>query len=311
MRSHSSPPSQTITRPQWAQSRTGFTLVELLVVIAILAIAALISIPSIVYLMKDTATSQAVVQMQAALAEARGLAITTHAPAAAIFYEDPGATSQSSVFYATAAPGQGDPTLDVPSLPYIFITDNAIQTQTFPKGIYVAGYVGPFAMNSNPSQQMYTGAPGSSPTGSYTGQINDSNSQSTGYLFPDPQALGQLFPTGTPTTTNAPSSADPLRVVVFLPNGRSVICPNFAVVNVPQDNPQVTPPAGAIYYGPGPSCVGLSVYDAAQLSAAQTASQGALGSYLVPNPSGTPKYATAVPLYIVNSYTGSLIGGTP
>ena len=85
MRSHSSPPSQTITRRRLPGRGAGFTLMELLVVMAIIAIAALISIPSIVYLMRDTATSQAVVQMQAALAQARGLAITTHAPAALIW----------------------------------------------------------------------------------------------------------------------------------------------------------------------------------------------------------------------------------
>ena len=293
MRSHNSPPSQTITRPQWAQSRTGFTLVELLVVIAILAIAALISIPSIVYLMRDTATSQAVVQMQAALAEARGLAITTHAPAAAIFYEDPGATSQSSVFYATAAPGQGDPSTGIST--YLFITDNAIQTQTFPKGIYVAGYVGPDAADP------FSGG------GAGSGQIN-STAGATGYLFPDPANLGQLTASLQTTTASPGSQSDPLRAVVFMPNGRSVICPEFVVAGVPDD--QTGTPVFELE-GVGPSCIGLSVYDAAQLSAAQTASQGALGTYLVPNPTGTPKYATAVPLYIVNSYTGSLIGGTP
>jgi prepilin-type N-terminal cleavage/methylation domain-containing protein len=307
MPSCSIPPSE-FTSGRQSVAGGGFTLAELLVVIAIIALAALISIPSIVYLMKDTATSQAVVQMQAALAEARGLAITTHAPAAAIFYEDPGAAAQSSVFYATAAPGQGDPGTGIST--YLFVTDNAIQTQTFPKGIYVAGYVGPFAMNMT-GQPASTGEPGSAPTGSYTGQINDGNSQSTGYLFPDPLALGQLNPTGTSNTINAPSAADPLRAVVFMPNGRLVICPNFAVENVPQQSPRGTPPAGAIYYGQGPSCVGLSIYDVSQLSTADTASQGALGSYLVPNPGGTPPYATNVPLYIVNSYTGSLIGGTP
>ena len=300
------PPSE-FTSGRRSVAGGGFTLAELLVVIAIIALAALISIPSIVYLMRDTASSQAVVQMQAALAEARGLAITTHAPAAAIFYENPGAAAQSSVFYATAAPGQGDPSTGIST--YLFITDNEMQTQTFPKGIYVAGYVGPFAMNST-GQATYTGALDSAPTGQYTGQINDSNSQPTGYLFPDPQALGQLTP-GPPIQSNVPSGADPLRAVVFMPNGRSVICPNFAVENVPQQSPRGTPPPGAIYYGQGPSCIGLSIYDVSQLSTADTASQGALGTYLVPNPTATPHYATAVPLYIVNSYTGSLIGGTP
>ncbi len=288
------PPSE-FTSGRRSVAGGGFTLAELLVVIAIIALAALISIPSIVYLMRDTASSQAVVQMQAALAEARGLAITTHAPAAAIFYENPGAAGQSSVFYATAAPGQGDPSTGIAT--YLFITDNDIQTQTFPKGIYVAGYVGPFA--ADPSSG---GGPGS-------GQIN-STSGATGYLFPDPQALGQLTPSA-PTLSNPPSSADPLRAVVFMPNGRSVICPNFAVENVPQQSPRGTPPAGAIYYGQGPSCIGLSIYDVSQLSTADTASQGALGTYLVPKPNATPHYATNVPLYIVNSYTGSLIGGTP
>ena len=300
------PPSE-FTSGRRSVAGGGFTLAELLVVIAIIALAALISIPSIVYLMKDTATSQAVVQIQAALAEARGLAITTHAPAAAIFYENPGAAAQSSVFYATAAPGQGDPSTGIS--PYIFITDNAVQTQTFPKGIYVAGYVGPFAMNST-GQPASTGEPGSAPTGSYTGQTNNGGSQPTGYLFPDPMALGQLT-TGVPTLSNVPSGADPLRAVVFMPNGRSVICPSFVVEDVPQQSPRGTPPAGAIYYGQGPSCIGLSIYDVSQLSTADTTSQGALGSYLVPNPTGTPPYATNVPLYIVNSYTGSLIGGTP
>ena len=309
--------------------RTAFTLAELLVVIAIIALAALISIPSIVYLMKDTATSQATVQMQAALAQARGLAITTHAPAAAIFYEDPGFTEQSAVFYATAAPGQGNPgassgtTASLGTTPYVFVTDTNVQPIFFPKGIYVAGYVGPFAMNLNTSEQTVT-ATGSSAGSSYTGQMDDSNGQPTGYLFPDPAAIGQLYSgqangaqpnTGLPPSGgNPPDASDPLRAVVFLPDGRSVICPSFVVENVPLDGVPITPPPAAFYYGQGPSCIGLSVYDAAQLTAAEKASQGALGSYLVPSDTATattPPYATAVPLYIVNTYTGQLMGGQP
>jgi prepilin-type N-terminal cleavage/methylation domain-containing protein len=299
--------------PRRPASPRGFTLAELLVVITIIVIASLISIPSLVYLFKNTATSQAVVQMQAALAEARGLAITTHAPAAAIFYEDPGYGAESAVFYATAAPGQGDPGTSplVTNQPYIFIADPTVQPGFFPKGIYVAGYVGPFAMDMSPQPPAATA--GSSVGSTYTGQMDGSGgTNSTGYLIPNPQSLAQLTPGNAPTAINYASSSDPLRAVVFMPDGRSVICPYFAVENVPQDAATTTPPpAGALYYGLGPSCVGLSVYDASQLTAADKASQGALGAYLVPNPNGTPHFATSVPLYIVNTYNGSLIGGTP
>ncbi len=297
---------QSDPSPRRPSAPRGFSLAELLVVMAIIAIAALISIPSLVYLFKNSATSQAVVQMQAALAQARALAITTHAPAAAIFYEDPGYTAQSAVFYATAAPGQGDPATAT-AVPYYFIADSSVQTIVFPKSIYVAGYVGPFAKNLGTAAAT---TPTSSVDGTYTGQMDGSNGY-TGYEFPDPQNLGQLTSgNAAPTATNVADAADPLRAVVFMPNGRSVVCPYFAVENVPQDSPSYTPPAGAIYYGMGPSCIGLSVYDASQLTSAQTASQATLGSYLVPNGStGTPPYATGVPLYVVNSYTGELVGG--
>jgi len=277
--------------PRRPASPRGFTLAELLVVITIIVIASLISIPSLVYLFKNTATSQAVVQMQAALAEARGLAITTHAPAAAIFYEDPGYGAESSVFYATAAPGQGNPSSGplATSQSYIFITDPSIQSGFFPKGIYVAGYVGPAA-----AQGVSNNNPGS-------GQIT-STAGRTGYLFPDPTKLGNIAVNGMATPY------DPLRAVVFMPDGRSVVCPFFIVENVPGASPTQT---SAYVESYGPSCVGLSVYDASQLTAADKASQGALGAYLVPNPNGTPHFATSVPLYIVNTYNGSLIGGTP
>ncbi len=289
-----SSPRRPLTGPR------GFTLAELLVVIAIIVIASLISIPSLVYLFKNTATSQAVVQMQAALAQARALAITTHAPAAAVFYEDPGYTGESAVFYATAAPGQGDPSSYISATnPFLFIADPAVQPQFFPKGIYVAGYVGPFAENLGPAANGGTGNGGGS------GQMNGSNGP-TGYQFPDPKKLGQLT-LGSPGAINDANAADPLRAVVFMPNGRSVICPSFRMENVPQDSPSYSPPAGAIYYGIGPSCIGLSVYDAPQLTSAQLASQAALGTYLVPT--GASPFATNVPLYVVNTYTGELAGG--
>lgn len=313
MQSGTPPQLGSSPRPPRAKPR-GFTLAELLVVIAIIVIASLISIPSLVYLFKNSATSQALVQMQAALAQARALAITTHAPAAAIFYEDPGFGDESAVFYATAAPGQGDPSTSplVTNQPYIFITDSAIQSAFFPKGIYVAGYVGPQAMDMNTTPPA--APPGSSVGTTYTGQMDGSTaSEPTGYLIPNPQSLAQLTPGNSPAPTiNYASSSDPLRAVVFMPDGRSVVCPYFAVQNVPQDVTTATPPpSSAFYYGLGPSCIGLSVYDASQLTANQKASQGALGAYLVPNPNGTPHFATNVPLYIVNTYTGSLIGGAP
>ncbi len=256
--------------PGHRSQRNGFTLAELLTVITIIVIASLISIPSLIYMFKNSATTQATVQLQAALAQARALAITTHAPAAAIFYEDPGFTEQSAVFFASAMPGQPDPASGV--LPTAFMTDTNIQPRFFPKGIYVAGYVGPYG----------------------THQISSSAGVPTGYIFPSPIALG---------TNVGLSTSDPLRAVIFMPNGRTVICPAFSVLNVPDD--ATTAPLASVT-AQGPSCIGLSIFQTTGLPAADLVSQAALGSYLAPN---QPPAQPTVPLYIVNTYTGTLSGG--
>ncbi len=74
----------------------AFTLIELMVVVAIIVILTAITLPAVKALTQGNSQKQAVNLVSALLANARGVAITSHKPAGLLFYEDPSSKSQTA-----------------------------------------------------------------------------------------------------------------------------------------------------------------------------------------------------------------------
>ena len=262
---------------QWSlvidhSKRSAFTMVELLTVLAIMVIVAAISIPAFAALFAGNNMVQAQNQLSTAVAGARALAIQNHTDVALIFFEEPGHTAETAYAYEQAFPGQSGGysanALYLQPMPKESI-------QYLPKGVYVATLIG--GVNGTP---LY---------------------DNSGLALP-------------PTVTAAPylpNNAD--RAIVFNAHGHLVIVNALNAIW-----PETTPvPAGSTNWGTitvngsnqptgayvpmavdfGPSSPGFILFEPANLPAADTATQSALGTYL----------ATNSDITMISTYTGNVI----
>ena len=245
--------------------RTAFTMVELLTVLAIMVIVAAISIPAFAALFAGNNMVQAQNQLSAAVAGARTLAIQNHTDVALIFFEEPGHTAESAYAYEQAFPGQSGGYSLYPLYLQPMLGESI---QYLPKGVYVATLIG--------------------------GTTNG----------------GLALPPGV-TTTTVPANAN--RAIVFDAHGHLVVVNSLNAIW-----PETTAvPAGSTNWGTitvngsnqptgayvptandfGPSSPGFILFEPANLPAADTATQSALGTYLAANSDIT----------MISTYTGNVI----
>lgn len=259
--------------PDSCKSRAaGFTMVELLTVLAIMVIVAAISIPAFAALFADNNMVQAQNQLSTAVAGARTLAIQNHTDVALIFFEEPGHTAETAYAYEEAFPGQSGGYSPYPLYLQPMLGESI---QYLPKGVYVATLIG--------------GVIGA-PAYDYSGLALPPTVTTTPYTYNNANRAIVFNAHGHLVVVNSLNAIWPETTAV--PAGST----NWGTITVNgsgQPTGAYVPTANSF----GPSSPGFILFEPANLPAADTATQSALGAYLAANSDIT----------MISTYTGNVI----
>ena len=259
--------------PNSCKSRAaGFTMVELLTVLAIMVIVAAISIPAFAALFAGNNMVQAQNQLSTAVAGARTLAIQNHTDVALIFFEEPGHTGETAYAYEKMSPGGyfSSYTYFQPMLQE--------SVQYLPKGVYVATLIG--GVTGTPAYD-YSGL-ALPPTVTTTPYVNNNADRAIVFNANGHLTIVNQLNVIWPETTAVPTGSTNWGTI------------NTTIVGgVPEPNGTYT--RTAVNFGP--SSPGFILFEPANLPAADTAKQAALGTYLAANSDIT----------MISTYTGNVI----
>ena len=243
-------------------------MVELLTVLAIMVIVAAISIPAFAALFAGNNMVQAQNQLSTAVAGARTLAIQNHTDVALIFFEEPGHTAETAYAYEKMSPGGYFGT-------YTYFQPMPQESvQYLPKGVYVATLIG--------------GVTGT-PAYDYSGLALPPTVTTTPYAYNYANRAIVFNANGHLTIVNQLNVIWP--ETTALPTGST----NWGTINVNASGPIGTYTRTAVNFGP--SSPGFILFEPANLPAADTATQAALGTYLASNSDIT----------MISTYTGNVI----